>query len=237
MIDGAVLPTASDQRRDPGLGTAQGVMPLPSTGERQMTHSHMNVLFAGCAVAFAGVAHGQVMQIDLDSITTDAGGSFGGTTHTGTLAISGDANSTLVGILVDGSPQAFNAGLGSLQGTIMLDGGNVVGGSFIIDATDGTQYLATINDGVGAVHTQAGQGFRIDGLTFAGAFNSNTFAGVDVSAWSGNQLDGSFLLHGYGPDGNGVDSTVDFETWVTVPAPASAGLLALGGLFAARRRR
>ena len=202
-----------------------------------MTCSHMNVLFAGCVVALAGAAQGQMLQIDLNSLTADAGGSFGGTSHTGTLAFFADANSALVGILIDGVAQTVTGDLGALQGTIELVNGVVVGGGFVIDATDGTQYLASIVGGSGRVNTQAGQGYRIDGLTFAGAFNGPSFAGVDVSAWSGNQLDGSFLLHGYGPDGNGLDSTVELDSWVVVPTPASATLLALGGFLAARRRR
>ncbi|RNC82794.1 MAG: hypothetical protein ED559_13800 [Phycisphaera sp.] len=65
-----------------------------------------------------------------------------------------------------------------------------------------------------------------------------TAFGLDMSAFNGEDANGDWSLYVY--DENGQD-TGTFDGWtldiVTIPAPASAALLGLGGLAAARRRR
>ncbi|RNC82819.1 MAG: hypothetical protein ED559_13935 [Phycisphaera sp.] len=65
-----------------------------------------------------------------------------------------------------------------------------------------------------------------------------TAFGLDMSAFNGEDANGTWSLYVY--DENAQD-TGSFDGWtldiVTIPAPASAALLGLGGLAAARRRR
>ncbi len=232
QVDSAALKGCADLRRasrhDP---VATG------SGERQMMCVHTKLFPAACAIALAAAAHGQILQIDINGLTADSGGAFGGTSHTGTVAFSVDPDSFLVAVLIDGVSQSLSAELAGVQGVIELDNGVVIGGGFTIDASDGSQFIASLVAGAGIVRTQAGQGFRIQGLTFSGAFASANFAGVNVAAWGGNQLEGTFLLHSFGPDAGGIDTTTDLDVWVEVPAPAGTSLLVFAGVMVARRRR
>ncbi|RMH27961.1 MAG: hypothetical protein D6693_04310 [Planctomycetota bacterium] len=191
----------------------------------------------------------QVLQFDLNSLTATSS-SLVSTGFTGTITLSKDANSTLNAILIDGVDQGIAAGqLLAVTGSITLSAGTVTGGSLSITDTGGNVYSANIVSGSGSVTLSAGQTgpFRIDGLTFQGMFNSNTFAGVDVSPWNASEpLNGSFLQFKFGQDANNdgiadsnVDTDSDIDVFVIVPTPTAAGLAGLGllGLGAVRRRR
>jgi hypothetical protein len=180
------------------------------------------------------------LRFDVNSLTiaTSGGGAFGGLIHTGTLTLTGDANTVLAGVLIDGSPVAFSYSTITLSGTISLTVGAVTGGSFSV-TVDGTEiYSTSILSGVGSVNTQAGQGFTIDGLTFAGAFNTTSWASVDVSPWDAAEpLHGSFLNVAYNPNGSGLDVDADMEVFVVIPLPSAAGLASVGLIGLASRRR
>lgn len=180
------------------------------------------------------------LRFDVNSLTiaTSGGGAFGGLIHTGTLTLTGDANTFLAGVLIDGSPVAFSYSTIALSGTITLDGGSVTGGSFSV-TIDGTEiYSSSILGGSGSVNTQAGQGFTIDGLTFAGAFSTTSWAGVDVTIWDAAEpLHGSFLNIAYNPGVTGVDVDSDMEVFVVIPLPSAAGLASVGLIGLASRRR
>lgn len=173
------------------------------------------------------------------------GGGFG-TTFTGSIAMSDDATSVLAGILIDGVNANAMGSLSDFSGQIDFNNGSVTGGFLQVDVleTDGitvNTYSAQIIGGMGQITTQAGQGFKIDGLTFMGAFSSSTFAGVDVSLWDeAEPLTGSFLQFKFDPDANGTDVDSDIDIFVVVPlptAPALAGVSLIGLLGASRRRR
>ena len=199
------------------------------------------------ALALAAGANAAVMQLDINGIQIRTGGAFDGTTHTGTLTITKAATGTLLDILVDGASQG-GAVLGDFSGEIELSNGNVVGGFLNIIDGDGDRYDAAIGE-AGRVNTQAGRGFRIDGLTFAGVFSSPVgddasffnFGGVDVGAIFGanafnETLEGSFLVTSFSPDANGIDTRADIDVFI-VPTPGTAALAGLAGIAVLRRKR
>ena len=205
------------------------------------------VMVGAVALAlFGAVANADEIKLDINSIVIDAGGAFNGTTHTGTLQLSMDADSNMFGIQINnGSNLIAGNPLTNFTGTIDLVNGVVTGGSFTVTAGADT-YTAMIVANSGDVDTQAlpggAQGFTIDGLTFQGFFSSNSFAGVNVTPWfSAQPLIGSFINLFYDPDANGVDSGADIDIVAitsVVPLPAAAGM-GLVGMFgiAGRRRR
>lgn len=211
------------------------------------------MLVAGAGLAIAGASNVLAVtevQIDVNSLSVQsqvsdgAGGwlnaAFGGTTHTGRLVLSDDANSVLAGVLLNNTTQTLSSSLASFAGVINLVGGVVMGGSLSVTNLDGSSYTASIVSGIGTVNVQVGQGFQIDGLTFAGLFSGPLFAGVDVSPFFSVQpLFGSLLNFAFSPDAGGHDADSDIDIWATIPLPASGGLAALGlaGLAGVRRRR
>lgn len=199
------------------------------------------------ALALAAGANAAVMQLDINGIQVRAGGPFDGVTHTGTLTITKATAGLFVDILVDGASQG-GAVLGDVSGEIELFNGNVVGGFLSIADGDGDRYDAAIGQ-AGRVNTQAGRGFRIDGLTFAGVFSSPAqegasffdFGGVDIGAIFGAEafnesLEGSFLLTSFSPDANGLDTRADIDIFI-VPTPGAAALAGLAGIAILRRKR
>lgn len=197
-------------------------------------------------MAFAGAAQANsYAQIDVNGLEADAGGAFS-TTFSGTISLSKDANASFNGVKINEVDQGVDLStwtLSAFTGSITLSSGTVTGGSFSVSVTDGSTtdtYAATITSSSGDVDTQSGQGFNIDGLTFAGTFSSSTFAGVDVSnAFSIQPLTGSFLNFAFSPDSSGFDSDADMDIFVVIPLPAGAGLglAGLAGLACVRRRR
>lgn len=212
--------------------------------------NRMVILAGALAVSSSAALATITVQIDVNSLTTQsqvsdgAGGwlnaAFGGTTHTGRLSMSHDANSVLAGVLLNGVNQPLFSTLASFSGEILLTGGFVTGGSFSVANVDGTSYTASIVSGIGRVRTQAGQGFRIDGLTFQGLFSGALFAGVDVSPFFSVQpLFGSFLHFAFSPNAAGRDADADIDIFATIPLPGPAALAGAGllGLAGVRRRR
>lgn len=208
---------------------------------------------AGALVGMASIASATtVLAIDVNFLAVQARNSsnvasaFGGLTHTGSVVVTHDANSTLAGVAINGVNQPKTPGLSlTASGRIDLQSGNVVGGFFNILMSDGSAYSASIVSGAGKVTTQAGQGFKIDGLTFNGMFTDsglpgmvNRFAGVDISAFASVEpLFGAFLQFAFNPNASGFDGDSDLDLIITIPLPGSAGLATLGLLAAGSRRR
>ena len=88
----------------------------------------------------------------------------------------------------------------------------------------GSTFNAKIQNGFGQVNTQAGQGFRIDGLLTGATFSTDPFAGVSITPWfSAQPLDGAFLNFSFNPNANGFDMDTDIDIYL-IPAP-HAGLV------------
>lgn len=211
------------------------------------------LLAASAALVTAGSALAITeLQIDVNALRAQAyfgNGSkgFGGVNHTGTIQLSSGSLSTLAGILIDGANQPIAAGLlMTFSGTINLNNGFVTGGSMSLSLNNGDTFNTSIGGGAGQVQFQAGQGFSIDGLLTGAVFNSNSFAGLDISPWFNDQpLDGSFINFAFGPNVMGFDGDTDVDIFLpadddtpVIPTPlagtmAGVGLLGLG----ARRRR
>ncbi len=192
----------------------------------QASNTLINALLVSAALSCATAAEAQnILQMDLNSLSVQKVGGWDGLTHTGTLIVSADIDSTLNAILVDGSNQAgFIPGqLLDVQGTVELLNGVVVGGMLHVDLITGATYDAALPSGQGNVNTSAGSTgpFLIDGLTISGFFNNLVggaiYAGVDVSLWDGIEpLNGSYLLFKLGPIGdNGDDDDVDIDLFLS----------------------
>lgn len=206
--------------------------------------THSRVVPAFALLAASGLGQAGVLQFDLNSLASQAQGPgggnapFNGVNHTGAVVLSSTSNSTLAEVLIDGAAQNIAPGqLQSFSGTINLVNGMVMGGGMSFTLTGGEVFSAQIQSGVGQVNTQAGQGFRIDGLLNNVTLSADPFAGVSITPFFNAQpLEGAFLNFAFNPNAGGFDNVTSLDIFV-VPSPAAAGLLALGGAFASRRRR
>ena len=110
------------------------------------------------------------------------------------------------------------------------------GDDFQGDVTFDDQAAAPIDDATGG-NFAAGTGVFQTSVYTPGDLNGAS-DGTLLSLFNGEDANGTWSLFVY--DDTGAD-TGDFQGWtldiVTIPAPASAALLGLGGLAAARRRR
>ena len=206
--------------------------------------THSCVVSVVALLATAGLSHAGLLQFDLNSLSSQAQGPgggnapFNGVNHTGAVILASTANSTLADILIDGAGQNIAPGqLQSFSGVINLANGMVMGGGMSFTLTGGETFSAQIQSGVGQVNTQAGQGFRIDGLLSNVTLSADPFAGVSITPFfNGQPLEGAFLNFSFNPGANGFDAVTSLDIFV-VPAPLPGALLAMGGVFAARRRR
>lgn len=206
--------------------------------------THTCVVSVIALLAATGAANAGVLQFDLNSLSSQASGPgggnapFNGVNHTGAVALASTANSTLAEILIDGAAQNIAPGLlQSFSGVINLANGMVLGGGMSFTLTGGETFTAQIQNGVGQVNPQAGQGFRIDGLLTNVTLSADPFGGVSVTPFfNGQPLEGAFLNFSFAPDANGFDAVTSLDIFV-VPTPAAGALLMLGGAFASRRRR
>lgn len=214
------------------------------------------ILAAAAVLATAGNALAVTeLQLDINKVEAQAkrangNNGWSGLTHTGSIQLSKGVNTTLAGVLIDGVVQATTTmTVTAFTGVINLVNGGVTGGNFSLLMSDGSTFNTDIVGGSGMVVNQVlpggVQGFSIDGLTFNGLFNSNTFVGVDVSPWFDTQpLDGSFINFAFAPNSMG-RSTSDIDIFLptgdeppVIPTPLAAGmgLVGLAGLAARRRR-
>jgi hypothetical protein len=215
------------------------------------------VLALSCALLSApALAQDRTLQLDINNLAFQANNAlgapaaFGGTSHTGSLHMTHQAQMTeLVGVLMKTGTGPFilqSQFTGSLTAATVefnLNNGAVVGGMMSFDVnggpgSGGNRYSATITPGA-IVETYVGGGFQINGLTTSGMFSGPDWGGVGIAdffaAQGGASLPGSYLAFRIQPDSQGAGSA-DIDVFV-IPSPGSLACLAVGGLLAMRRRR
>lgn len=200
----------------------------------------VTMLSAAAAIAASATAQAAFeLQIDVDSVTIDAGGAFDPNTYTGTMNFSSTGTSSLAGIFIDSGAQAVTASLVSLSGSVNYVGGAATGGSFTVLLSDGSSYTASVDNGPSFLFPDA-NGFSGDGGTEFGNFSNlvggNLFGGVNVTPWNYNNSVGFFFFSEYNPDGAGLDTLANVNLFVNVPSPGFAAF-GLAGLGAGLRRR
>jgi hypothetical protein len=254
------LVTANHHLRIGAEGIAKGSIHTQRKRKREDAMNRMMCTAAATILATAGVATADsVLQLDVNSIKVqarNAGGqnsSFGGLSHTGSIAFSFQAGTTvLANINVQENNQApvnqnFTGSLTNFTGVINLNNGQVTGGNLGV-FVNGDSYTASVTPNVGAVSNFIGGGFKVEGLTFNGMFTDASFGNVNVAPWFNAQsmggLLGSFLQFNFTPDATGM-SFADMDIFVSaqvIPLPPAAwtGIATLTGLMVAgyvRRRR
>jgi hypothetical protein len=215
-------------------------------------------LAVAAVVSAAGVASATpTLQLDVNTIHIQCqngqgqNSAFGGLSHTGSVNFSFQANTTVLNgvflqTVVNGpfQNQNFNGSLSNFTGQITLSNGLVTGGHLGVFVNAGSDsYQCDVVPNVGHVSTYVGGGFKIEGLTFHGAFSDSQFGNVNVSAFTGTNLPGSFLQFNFDPNASGAgfaDMDMFVDSVVPLPPAAWAGLGTLAGLMAiqaVRRRR
>jgi hypothetical protein len=199
------------------------------------------VVAAFSLVAVSAVQGAVMFQLDVNGLTTSASAGFG-PGYTGTVTVTDDADAVLADVLLDGSTQAFTGNLSSFTASFTFAAGLLTGGSYTVIIDDGSRLDASATPATGSVQTQVGEGMMAGGLnfaiTFSGLVGGTNFAGVNVSDFLSSGLTGSFLVSSIGIfSQGGTDTDTNFEGFIEVPAPGAAGLLAIGTLLAAPRRR
>lgn len=203
-----------------------------------------------------------VLDLTLYNVTVssqDAGGAaipFGGLTATGQLALSDGGNTQLLAQhngfnIIDAAGSAPIAGISfsDLTGSILLDNGQVAGGSLSLTLSNADQLTADIIANLGSVQTGAGGTYQVttslENIDFS---DPGHFAGLDISDLTG-ALAGTMVQFNYAPGvRSGVDNTgilsvtILPRSAVSVPLPAAfpagmAILAALGAISWMRRRR
>jgi hypothetical protein len=204
---------------------------------------------AGALALAASSAVASTLQFDVNGISIQARNSagtataFGGLSHTGSVSFSFQAPiTTLAGVYIDGVNAGFSGTLSNFSGEVDLSNGAVTGGNLAVVVNGGSDsYTCNIVPNAGQVAPYVGGGFKIEGLTFQGAFSDPTFGNVNVAAFAGNQLLGSFLQFNFDPNANG-GGFADMDLFVTtIPLPPAAwgglGMLAMVGAAGYVRRR
>jgi hypothetical protein len=223
-------------------------------------------LFTACLVvaglvSMGATANADELAIDTNLFTAQAynaaggasgGGSataFTGSTFSGSVELTPDADDLLNGIDLDGVTQSISGwSISSFQLLINLSGGNIATGSmYSLSLTDGSRtdtFTANLYDDNGASsNVQTGVNVSISAGLRDGTFSSgdSTFAGVDVASFltQNGSLFGSVIQLKYNPDGSGYDEDSDVDATVVVPVPTAAlgGLTLLLGLGFGRFRR
>jgi hypothetical protein len=206
------------------------------------------------ALAGAAVAT-PTLQLDLNAIRIQvqngagANSAFGGLSHTGSVNFSFQASTTVLnGVFIQSVVNGpfnnanFSGSLSNFTGAINLVNGQVTGGHLGVFVNAGSDsYVCDIVPHSGAVSNYVGGGFKIEGLSFHGAFSDSLFGNVNVAPWASGNLPGSFLQFNFDPNASGA-GFADMDMFVDVaplPPAAWAGLGTLAGLLAFRvvRRR
>ncbi len=202
---------------------------------------------AGLSLFAASSAMAQSqLDIDLNNFVVSASSTSGGYT----LDLSDDDNTEIENIRIDGMDAAgfadpfpdFDAGfMGELELSGDADSGTITGGFY--ELSDGQGNVFSF-DNISGSYFDSGTGIGVvlNKMSGTGSFNSDTFAGVDVSGFTADNLPTSAITFFLNPEvltGGTTDTTVDTDITVTIPSPtaATAGLGLMGLMAAGKRRR
>ncbi|HBS30105.1 MAG TPA: hypothetical protein DEB06_11815 [Phycisphaerales bacterium] len=218
------------------------------------------LLAAGLVAGLSGSAMAATeVQLDVNGLTAVASGTTFNASFTGSLTLSGDANSSLQSVLLDGAAAGgftgpFAGALLSFAATFSFVGGNISGVGIAVgvdtnaDTVIDDTYTTSVVGGVGNIDADAGVpgAWVVTAKTAGGAFNSATFAGVNVSDFFNMLLPGNFInfkINGSAINGSTrTDNDVDIDIFARtqiIPLPSAVGLASVGlfGVAGVRRRR
>lgn len=207
---------------------------------------NLGLSIVGALALASGAMADPLLQLDLNGFDYRvAGNSVFGVNYTGSINITrGSGELAGIAILpmgIGSTPslqQASNSALSTFNGTLNFVNGVMSSGNLFIELANGNRYTTNIVGGA-QIATFVGGGFIVQALTGSGAFNGNSFGGVNITQWNSGSgsLPGSFLQFRVNPN---VNSTADMDLFVDViPLPPAAwtGLATLGGVIAVRRLR
>lgn len=218
------------------------------------------LLAAGLVAGLAGSAMaGTEVQLDVNGLTAVAAGNTFNSSFTGTLTLSGDANSSLQSILKDGAAAAgftgpYTGAALSFSAVFSFAGGNISGVGITVGVDTNADtfiddiYSTSVLAGVGNIDPDAGVpgGWVVTARTTQGSFNAATYAGVDVSEFFGMLVPGNFINFKINSSAiNGAtrtDSDVDIDIFARtsiIPLPSAVGMASVGliSIAGVRRRR
>lgn len=207
-------------------------------------------LLALAGAMVSGASGQQILQFDIDGLTAERDAPFG-EDYTGRLHIFNtilspdpDFDTSIVEVLIDGTSQGTGgAGASEFAFEIIADfvNGSVTGGTIMLSlnaAGSENTYTSNLVAADGGSILDIGGGTFVLGAEFAGgdrwANPGGTALGVDISPWA--NADGFYTQIDLNFDGM-MDMDTDVDVFFIVPTPGSLGVLGLGGLLAARRRR
>ena len=187
------------------------------------------VTLAG-ASAYAATAE---LKFDINALTADNNGIFGGVTGSGQIAFSSNANSTLLVSINDTNAVSYVIPqFNGLSGFLTYQSGVVTGGlvTFSVKNPDSTLDSYSFNiyssapSGGRDVSGDALRGFAINANTtvnsaanggFGDGNGDNKFGTTDITPWvTPPFVDGRFIHFNYRPNSDGVYNDSDMEVYV-----------------------
>jgi hypothetical protein len=194
-------------------------------------------VIAGLAVA-STVSAATQLHFDINNVTANVSPTItagNASTYTGTVTISMNTNSSLEGIDIDNAFQTISGTLTAVSGTLNYSGG-------AISTSPASTVTFTVKNSDNSLHTYTGTFDELDapnpgaldsldGDVDPSHLDSTNFAGVDVTPWALQDLDGSVILDNF------TGTSTNLEVYLEQAPEPTLGLVGLGALMAARGRK
>ena len=195
-------------------------------------------VIAGLVMVSAASAATQ-LHFDINNVTATGSPTLtagNASTYTGTVTISMNGNSSLEGIDIDNVFQTISGTLTAVTGTMNYTGGALASSpsstlTFTVKNSDNSShvYTGTFSNldapNPGALNS-------LDGEVNPSHLDSDNFAGVDVTGWALQNLDGSVILDNF------PGTSTNLEVYIIEQAPEPVmGLVGLGALALAQGRK
>ena len=217
------------------IGEKEGFMLVNHARTRTPSRACV-ALAALCAVTLAGVsaqAATAELKFDINALTANNNGAFGGVTGSGQISFSSNANSTLLVSINDTNAVSYVIPqFNGLSGFLTYRAGVVTGGAvtfsvknpdFTLDSYTFSIYSASPAGGRD-VSGDTARGFAINAnTTVNGAANGgfgdgngdNKFGTTDITPWiTPPFVDGRFIHFNYRPNADGVYNDSDMEVYI-----------------------